>query len=114
MRGESGDVYENITVRMQNSSDSSGTVAVYYAAYIDALEMIVGTGFSSMGKGNSATLTTLKKANYFSVQFNVAIRSITYNGVAVTYQQTGSGSARPAKIELPANYDNTIPFIFVR
>ena len=111
-----GGTPNNISVKLQNSSESSGSIAANHIQYNSALGVIVpaGTNGGTMSAGSSSSRSMLRQGSYIGFIVNVALTSVTYNGTAVAYQQSGSGNNRYIKIELPDNYDNTIPIVIKR
>ena len=111
-----GGTPNNITVKLQSSSESSGAIGINHIQYNSALGVIVpaGTNGGTMSAGSSSSRSMLRQGNYIGFIVNVALTSVTYNGTAVAYQQSGSGNNRYIKIELPDNYDNTIPIVIKR
>lgn len=111
-----GGTPSNISVKIENSSNSSGAVAIQTVLYNSTVKAITagGQNSTSISTGGSTTKNMLNQDGTICFNCNVALSAVTYNGVACAYQQSGSGSARPTRIVLPDNYDNTVAIVIKR
>lgn len=102
-----GGSYENIAVTLKNAK-SSGSMSLYTTQYDDDLEVIIAKT-STRSAGSSTGYSLLKQDNYIGFGVSVAISSVKYDGTAVPFSQTGSGSNRPIRIEIPCGYEYGTP-----
>ena len=100
---------ENISVLFKNHSESSGTIAIGAEMYNATYGVISGQALTSVSVGNTTTKTAAKQGNYIVATVNVVLTAVYYNGNQLPASFTGGGAVRFAIIELPSNYDNTIP-----
>lgn len=100
---------------VQNSR-SSGSATIVRVTYNNYSSGTSGIGCISNSVANGSTNTNnhtaLFDGTYIVIHVGYALNNITYNGQTATFTKYGSSAQWDVHITLPANYDDSIPFVF--
>lgn len=111
----SGLTVSGIKTIVQNSR-SSGSATIVRVTYNNYSSGTSGLGCISNsvanGSSNTNNHTALFDGTYIVIHVAYAINNITYNGQTATFTKYGSSAQWDVHITIPANYDDSIPFVF--
>lgn len=107
-----GGTPENISVTIENAADSGGTIAISNAENVNIYGIAPQNPNSkNIAKGASLARICLLQDGCIVLSVNsVKLVSATYNGVSLPI----TANSWYARIELPSNFDNTIPIVVKR
>lgn len=106
---EPGIEFSNLGSVIFKNSKSSGTVSVSCVTYNSTTKLAPAQGGNATAGGGTITRTNvLTDGTHFWIGTSGTVNGLTYNNASVSYKRS-SGSWQ---ITLPANFDNTIPFVF--